>query len=581
MEFVWQSDDSAPLSAICPVCADPGPHRPIVVIPHSGPKQADWTIVQCPSCASRFSTDREGADYTPGALPGGALLEFYVEQGAGLRPMLEPLGWADVSPGRRMLEIGGGFGFTSDFVQVALGWKARGYDPSGLAALGRDYLGLDIVLDYWTDDTPLAEPYDVAYASEVVEHIPEPAGFLVSIRRAVGTAGVVVLTTPNGAALHPSTSPALLAPIASPGQHLTLFSAQGLEQALRAAGFQQVRVEERGATLHAFASDGNLPAPRPLSDALYRDYLHRRIATPGLAPALLSGLRYRLYKEMVNAGQAADALALFASLAEDVATRFGIDITDPTALRPPVPSDDVQQWLARYPGNLTGLLYYRAILANNSEGDPGAAALYTAVAALAGAHMRRVLQNVGMEDGETEVLTSAAVHLHLLALVCAGADSAPLLSAVTQGTPERGLMIPVSDRRHMRRGLRRDLRAMDHPDSLWRTARVDVQGDELDLLAAILGQRPAAVRIEAWDRISEAPDSAATMEAFRAIWTLPDADQAPTSLRHARKLTLIRLVLLGAFHDADALFDAWDQAELAADSCVETALGILAGADLR
>ncbi|MDG5496669.1 class I SAM-dependent methyltransferase [Niveispirillum sp. BGYR6] len=504
-----------------------------------------------------------------------------MEQGAGLRPMLEPLGWADVSPGRRMLEIGGGFGFTSDFVQVALGWTAKGYDPSGLAALGRDYLGLDIVLDYWTDDTPLPEPYDVVYASEVVEHIPEPSGFLRSIRRAVGATGIAVLTSPNGAALHPGTTPALLAPIASPGLHLTLFSAQGLERALRAAGFQQVRVEERGATLHAFASDGDLPAPRPLSDVLYRDYLHRRIATPGLAPALLSGLRYRLYKEMVNAGEAAAALELFKSLAEDVIKRFGIDITTPAALRPPVANDDVQEWLKRYPGNLTGLLYYRAILANNSEADPAAAVLFTAAAALAGAHVRRALQRVGMEDGETEVLTSAAVRLHLVALVCAGADSAPLLSAVTQGTPEQGLMIPANDRHSMRRGLRRDLRTMDHPDSLWRTAKVDVPQDEMSLLATVLERELPVARIAAWDRISEAVDPAAAIEAFRAIWNLPDADQAPTSLRHARKLTLIRLVLLGAFQDADALFEAWDQPDLAADSSVATALGIIAGADLR
>jgi SAM-dependent methyltransferase len=551
----------------------------VLVIPQSGPGGADWTIVECPACQSRFSTDRRGADYSPEAVPGGLLFDLYLDQGAGLRPMLDPLGWAEMSPGRRMLEIGGGFGFASDYVQTVLGWSAKGYDPSGLALMGRDYLGLDIVPDYWTDDTPLPQPFDVAYASEVIEHIPEPLGFLRSVRRAVGEKGVAILTTPDGAALNPGTSPAMLAPIATPGQHLTLFSAGGLEQALRAVGFKNVHVVVQGTTLQAYAGDSDLPVPCPLDEGRYQAYLRRRMETPGLAPTLLSGLRYRLFKELVNQGESAAALELFEQMRSDISHRFGFDMGDAAGLQPPEPLTDALQWLARYPGSLTGLLYLRAILANNVEGDAAAAARFTAAAALLGTGLRKALQGVGMEDGETEMFTSAALRLHLIAAVSAGADTVPLLAALEQGMPDRGLQIPARDRAGFRRGLRRDLRMMGHPEALWRTAQhVGPAVDEVELLERTLRQGLPITRITAMNDIADSADSAAVMETLWRIWTLPGAGEAPDTIRHARKVALIRLVQLGAFQQADALFEAWDAPELAADPSVATALGIIAQA---
>lgn len=579
MNFLWQSEDSASFATTCPVCAAEGPHRSVLVIANSGPGGADWIILECPACQSRFSTDRQGADYSPEAVQGGVLFDLYLEQGAGLRPMLDPLGWAEVSPGRRMLEIGGGFGFSSDYVQTVLGWSAKGYDPSGLALMGRDYLGLDIVPDYWTDETPLPQPFDVAYASEVIEHIPEPAGFLRSIRRAVGESGVAVLTTPDAAALNPGTSPAMLAPIATPGQHLTLFSAAGLELALRNAGFQNVQVVVRGTTLQAYASDAELPVPRPLDEGRYRDYLCRRIGTPELQPTLLSGLRYRFFKELVDNGEHAAALELFGHIGADIRSRFGFDIENAAALQPPEPITDALEWLARYPGNLTGLLYLRAILANNVEGDAVAAARFAAAAALFGTGLRRALQGVGMEDGETEMFTVAALRLHLIAAVSAGADTAPLLAALEQGVPDSGLQIPVRDRQGFRRCLRRDLRMMRHPEALWRTAQYSgPQVDEVELLAQTLRGGLPVMRITAMDDIAAATDAAGVMEAFWRIWTQPGAGEAPDTIRHARKVALIRLVQLGAFQQADELYEAWDAPELAADPSVSTALGILAQA---
>ncbi|WP_298332940.1 class I SAM-dependent methyltransferase [Asticcacaulis sp.] len=578
MQFIWPDKTSEAIAGTCPVCADAGPHAPVLLLPAVGPGGADWQIVECPNCASRFSTDRAGADYRGDEAPDTTFVHYYMEQGAGLRSMLEPLGFMEPGQGR-MLEIGGGFGFPSDYVQTVLGWTAKGYDPSGMAVLGRDYLGLDITRDYWTTDTPLTEPFDVAYASEVIEHIPEPAPFLAAMRHAVGDKGIVALTTPNGAALNPGTTPGMLIPIASPGLHLTLFSAKGLEMALNEAGFANVRVEVHGTTLRALAANTSLPPLRNLDDERYIDYLRRRIATSDMVAPLLSGLRYRLLKELVNAGRNDEALALYAEIAVSMRLRFGIDIEKPEGLQVPDAGIDGRGWLALLPGNITGLLYFRAVLANNAEADARAAALYAGQAALIGASLRRAIRPQGIEDGETELLSMAAIRLHLAASIGIGGNAAPLLTMIERGGDD-GLLLPLSFRRQLRQAVIDDLRATRHPNILWQglLPQEPETLDELTLLRRIIQEGIPPSIPPAFAAIEAAEDTATVRAAFWSIWTTPRADEAPATISHARKLTLIRLVLLGAHGEAGLLFTAWGDPSLAEDASVATALSIVAAA---
>ena len=578
MQFIWLDDVTDPVPGMCPVCHHAGPHRQALRLPGRGPESTDWLVLRCPHCDSRFSTWREPGGYGGDQIP-EVHLYYYLEQGAGLRAMLEPLAFAEPRP-RRMLEIGGGLGFPSDYVQTLLGWTTKGYDPSGLAVMGQRYLGLDITCDYWTTDTPLTEPFDVAYASEVIEHIPEPAPFLASIYRAVGETGIAVLTTPNGAALSPATPAGMLMAIASPMLHMTLFSAKGLELALRAAGFSQVRVAVQGFYLHAFASNATLPDPCELTDDQYRAYLKRRIDTPDLAPSLLSGLRYRLLREQVNAGDGTEALALYKDIAASMRDRFGIDIERPADLRLPPPSVDGLQWLTMLPGNITGLLYARGVLANNVEGDARSAALYAGKAVLANASMQRALRPLGVGDPEAEMAAMTAMQLFLTASASIGADGTRLLTAVERGSAEEGLLLPNAFRRQLREKVARDLRATRHPEILWRALVVVEPGtaDEATLLTEALAAGLPPSPVAAFDAIGSAPDADSVRRALWAIWSAPHADKAPASLSHARKLTLIRLVQLGAFTEAERLFNAWGDPTLANDGAVADALAIAAEA---
>lgn len=576
MQFIWPDNAPEAIPGTCPVCAHTGAHELVLVLSAAGPRGEDWRIIECPNCASRFSTDRAGADYRGDEAPDVTFVHYYMEQGAGLRSMLEPLGFLEPGCGR-MLEIGGGFGFPSDYVQTVLGWTAKGYDPSGMAVLGRDYLGLDITRDYWTSDTPLTEPFDVAYASEVIEHIPEPSPFLAAMRHAVGDKGIVALTTPNGAALNPGTTPGMLIPIASPGLHLTLFSAKGLEMALYAAGFSNVRVEVHGATLRALAANAPLPPLRALDDDRYIDYLRRRIATADLMAPLLSGLRYRLLKELVNSGRNAEALALYAEIAASMRVRFGIDIEKPEGLPLPEAGIDGRRWLALLPGNITGLLYFRAVLANNVEADARAAALYAGQAALLGASLRRAIRPMGIEDGETELLSMAAIRLHLTASIGIGGNAAPLLTLIERGGDD-GLLLPASCRKELRRAVTDDLRATHNPNILWQGLLPQESGrmDELALLQRTIQDGVPSSVNPAFAAIEQAGDAASVRAALWSIWTTPRADEAPATISHARKLTLIRLVLLGAHAEAGFLFTAWGDSSLALDGSVATALSIAA-----
>ncbi len=578
MQFIWPDNAIEAVPGTCPVCTHDGVHELVLVLPGAGPRGEDWRIVECPACTSRFSTDRAGADYRGDEAPDVTFVHYYMEQGAGLRSMLEPLGFMEPGQGR-MLEIGGGFGFPSDYVQTVLGWTAKGYDPSGMAVLGRDYLGLDITRDYWTSDTPLTEPFDVAYASEVIEHIPEPAPFLAAMRHAVGDKGIVALTTPNGAALNPGTTPGMLIPIASPGLHLTLFSAKGLEMALYEAGFANVRVEVHGTALRALAANIPLPPLRHLDDERYIDYLRRRIATPDMVAPLLSGLRYRLLKELVNAGRNDEALALYAEIAVSMRLRFGIDIEKPEGLPVPDAGIDGRGWLALLPGNITGLLYFRAVLANNAEADARAAALYAGQAALIGASLRRAIRPLGIEDGETELLSMAAIRLHLTASIGIGGNAAPLLTMIERGGDD-GLLLPVPFRQALRRAVIDDLRATRHPNILWQglLPQEPDTPDELALLRRTIQEGIPLSITPAFAAIEAAEDAASARAAFWSIWTTPRADEAPATISHARKLTLIRLVLLGAHSEAGLLFTTWGDPSLAEDASVATALSIAAAA---
>ena len=110
------------------------------------------------------------------------MLDYYVEQGAGIDLVVAPLLRLPRGTIRRCLEIGCSAGFALDFGRFAFGWEVLGVDPSPLATAGARRWDSPSAAPYFNADLDLGpERFDLAICSEVLEHIPEPHSLLAAI----------------------------------------------------------------------------------------------------------------------------------------------------------------------------------------------------------------------------------------------------------------------------------------------------------------------------------------------------------------------------------------------------------------
>jgi SAM-dependent methyltransferase len=402
----WLDGGSARVA--CPVCGsgEPKPAKLTVDSPSTG---LPLTLVDCRECGLAFY---EGAEQ--GAVEVdhySAALKFYVEQGAGVDVMIEPLFQLDPRRVRRSLEVGCGFGYALDFARWAFGWEVRGVDPSPLAAAGRAALGLDIASGYLGPATGAERgARDLVFCSEVLEHVPDPGGFVRALGSHLAEDGVLVLTTPNAAAIRRQAPGAMLLSVLSPGHHLSLFRPATLRRLLETQGFPHVAIRESPSSLSAVAARHPWPRREPavLDRALYRRYLADRHEAHSPDTPVGLGFAYRLFKECVNTGDAGEALAVFDRLRRAYRRGYGLDPDDPRSLtrRHLPPSFEA---LARAcPFNVTGTLFFRGMIElNHAQADAKALEYFRAAAAV-GAAVRTALRSIGADDGETENLTRLA-----------------------------------------------------------------------------------------------------------------------------------------------------------------------------
>lgn len=381
----------------------------------------------CQTCGTAFFPTLEAVAYE-GLAGAEEALGFYLEQGAGIDAMAEPVEGFAQGPIRRYLEIGCGYGLSLDYSRTMFGWDVRGVDPGFGARAGKRELGLDIIEGYLSspgDAGPL--PYDLIMCSEVLEHVFDPDGFLSVVRQTLATDGTLVLTTPNAALITPQTPAGTLIPLLSPGYHVTLYSRQGLETLLKRAGFTSVSVVEKGPTLRAAASLGPLVADldRPLDRRRYIAYLGRRAEEMPAASPLALGLFYRQFKELVHAGEYGRAAEVSQRISDLCRLRWGHDVThrDDFALDGAPPAD-LRSYHALYPFCACGILYFRSMLAWQRDHDAASARKGFLTAAAVGERLRAVLLAIGADDGETEDLVWRALGHAALAVAATDPEAA-------------------------------------------------------------------------------------------------------------------------------------------------------------
>jgi SAM-dependent methyltransferase len=368
---------------------------PRPVLEAAAPENRTLVLLACDECGAHFFEGLLAGDYggePPGA---GAALAFYLQQGADIGGMAERLSGLGRPPGTRYLEVGCGFGLGLDFARRRLGWTVKGLDPSPFAATGRVLLDLPIAPQYLRPDEPPEEYFDVVHASEVLEHVPDPAGLLRTLRGALRPDGTLLLTTPAAEAIVPTTSPGLLVPLLSAGWHMVIQTASSLELLLRRAGFDSVDVERSGAQLVARA--GAAPSAKDSGRAEYIAWLAAAAAAVPSRSDLGLGLRARLFRERSSAGNHEAAALAWQDLDDAVAARFGACLArwcdeSPHAL-------SLAEMVEREPLCLAGVLLHQGIEARR-KGE--AAEPWLNGAASASMRLRAALRAIGSEDGDAE-----------------------------------------------------------------------------------------------------------------------------------------------------------------------------------
>lgn len=260
----------------CPIC---GSDREVAALI----EKDGWPLLRCGSCDHLFvhprPTDEElsllysfesGYQASAGARvrAGGAAIpeKFRVR----VRQI------ARHRPAGALLDVGCSFG---GFLSVA---REQGFDTHGVevnpdtAAIAQE-AGLCVRTGTLDQARFPDERFDVVHLGDVIEHVPAPEELLAEVRRVLRRDGLLVIATPNHAALFPRAGLLLQRALgvpwshATPPHHLHQFSTRSLERLLQRVGFDPLEAcyapSELGYELRATAAPSRLKRALAARDA--------------------------------------------------------------------------------------------------------------------------------------------------------------------------------------------------------------------------------------------------------------------------------------------------------------------------
>jgi SAM-dependent methyltransferase len=365
----------------CPVCNCVGGHSVILTVPALEPRGRTLTLIRCSGCASAFYEPPDIANFSDIGHEGDESWRFYVEIGGGVWETVWPI-LAAADRGS-LLDVGCGFGFALDFWQRTGRGEAVGLELADYGREGARQLGVTIHAEMLQDCKALAgRRFDVVYASEVIEHVPDPSAFVALLSRWVADDGVLIMTTPAGSFIRKENQPATLLAALSPGLHGFLLSSEAFTNTARHAGFAHVEILTTSERQFLWASRRPLRVRpmRPPAREAYLGYLAGRVATPtqNTSP-VWQGLAYRLGKEFVGVGRLAEGKEVLARLLAAVEASFGADAIDPVAALARLKScTTLAEYGRAVPYFSPSLFYFLGALAQHHDRDVDRAMRYYA-----------------------------------------------------------------------------------------------------------------------------------------------------------------------------------------------------------
>ena len=139
--------------------------------------------------------------------------------------------------GRRFLDVGCNIGCAVEAARRR-GFAATGVEVSSEAvSIGRGMFAGCRFVEGTLTAIPAEERFDLVMCTEVVEHVPDPAGFLAELAGRVAPRGLLLLTTPNGGGVAAKADPMRWAEM-KPPEHQQLLTRAGIGLALRRVGLR-------------------------------------------------------------------------------------------------------------------------------------------------------------------------------------------------------------------------------------------------------------------------------------------------------------------------------------------------------
>lgn len=137
---------------------------------------------------------------------------------------------------RTFLDIGCATGMLIESMKKE-GWDVRGVDVCRESAeYGKAHRGVDIFPGTLEEAHFPEETFGAVHFSHLIEHVPDPRGFLAEVRRILAPGGYALITTPNidgfQARLFRKAWRSAIA------DHLVLFSRKTLQRLVRESGFE-------------------------------------------------------------------------------------------------------------------------------------------------------------------------------------------------------------------------------------------------------------------------------------------------------------------------------------------------------